>query len=545
MTHRDHTRRHTPSCSPKYDAARFVSNAIRRALIIMLASCALTVSAQDLRIGMGADVTSIDPHFVNLFPNNNIAEHIFEKLTTVDADSRLIPALAESWKAIEPTTWEFKLRKGVKFHDGSDFTAEDVAFSIDRVGKIPGSTGPFTTYTKAIKEVQIVDSHTIRFKTAAPHPQLPNDLCTIYLVSKKAATGASTADFEAGKGMIGTGPFRFVSFKRGDRVEMARNDNYWGPKPAWAKVTFRVVPSDPSRVAALLAGDLDAIENIPTADFTKIKANTNLQVATKTSHRIIFYHVDQFRDPSPFVFDKAGKQLAKNPLKDVRVRQAISKAIDRNAIKDRLMEGLALPSSNLVPTPMFGHVAALKPDTYDPNAAKKLLADAGYPNGFALTIHGPNNRYVNDDQIMQTVAQMLTRIGIQTKVETMPMNVYLSRARKLEFSFAMLGWGASTAEATSPLRAHLVSYVPEKGWGEFAWGRYANEKVNDLLDKALATIDDKQREKMVQDAVTIAMKELGIIPIHHQINTWAMKKGISYTPRVDEYTLAFQFRPQP
>ena len=178
------------------------------------------------------------------------------------------------------------------------------------------------------------------------------------------------------------------------------------------------------------------------------------------------------------------------------------------------------------------------------NAAKKLLADAGYPNGFAMTIHGPNNRYVNDDQIMQTVAQMLTRAGIQTKVETMPMGVYLGRARKLEFSFAMLGWGASTAEASSPLRAHLVTYIPEKGWGEFAWGRYGNQKVNDLLDRALATIDDKSREKQIQEAVGIAMTELGIIPLHHQINTWATRKGVTYTPRIDEYTLAFQFRPQ-
>jgi peptide/nickel transport system substrate-binding protein len=193
---------------------------------------------------------------------------------------------------------------------------------------------------------------------------------------------------------------------------------------------------------------------------------------------------------------------------------------------------------------MFGHNAALKPDTYDLNAAKKLLADAGYPNGFAMTIHGPNNRYVNDDQIMQTVAQMLTRAGIQTKVETMPMSVYLGRARKLEFSFAMLGWGASTAEASSPLRAHLVAYIPEKGWGEFAWGRYSNPKVNDLLDKALATLDDKAREKQIQDAVGIAMTELGIIPLHHQINTWATRKGVTYEPRIDEYTLAFLFKPQ-
>jgi peptide/nickel transport system substrate-binding protein len=518
---------------------------LRHAFTAALAALAIGAHAQELRIGMGADVTSMDPHYVNLFPNNNIAEHIFEKLITLDPDSRLIPGLAESWKAISPTVWEFKLRKGVKFHDGSDFTAEDVAFSIDRVGKIPNSPGPFTTYTKAIKEVQIVDPHTIRFVTAAPHPQLQNDINTIYIVSKKTATGATTEDFNSGKAMNGTGPFKFVRFARGDRVELARNDAYWGPKPAWQKVTFRIVPSDPTRVAALLAGELDAIENIPTPDFAKIQANPNFQVSTKTSHRIIFYHVDQFRDQSPFVFDKAtGKPLDKNPLKDLRVRQAISKAIDREAIKSRVMEGLAVPSANLVPVPMFGSVPSLKPDAYDLDGAKRLLAEAGYPNGFAMTIHGPNNRYVNDDQIMQAVAQMLTRAGIQTRVETMPMSTYLARARKLEFSFAMLGWGATTAEASSPLRAHLVAYIPEKGWGEFAWGRYSNQKVNDLLDKALATIDDKSREKQIQEAVTIAMGELGIIPLHHQINTWATRKGVVYTPRTDEYTLAFQFRPQ-
>ena len=231
-----------------------MTNTLRRVLAALAASVAIGAHAQEIRIGMGADVTSMDPHFVNLFPNNNIAEHIFEKLITLDSDSRLIPGVAESWKAVTPTTWEFKLRKGVKFHDGSDFTAEDVAFSIDRVGKIPDSPGPFTTYTKAIKEVQIVDPLTIRFVTATPAPQLPNDISTIYLVSKKTATGATTADFNSGKAMNGTGPFKFVSFKRGDRVEMARNDAYWGAKPAWTKVTFRIIPSDPTRVAALLSG---------------------------------------------------------------------------------------------------------------------------------------------------------------------------------------------------------------------------------------------------------------------------------------------------
>jgi peptide/nickel transport system substrate-binding protein len=505
----------------------------------------MPVHAQELRIAMGADVTSADPHFVNLFPNNNIAWHVFDCLVRLDADSRLIPGLAESWKTINPTTWEFKLRRGVKFHDGTDFTAEDVAFSIDRIAKIPNSPGPFTIYTKAIQRVEIIDPLTVRFHTGAPYPLLANDLSTVYIVSKKVASGASTADFDSGKAMIGTGPFKFVSYKRGDRVELARWDGYGEAKPAWQKVTFRVIPSDPTRVAALLAGDVDAIENIPTPDLQKIKANPAFQSSEKVSHRIIFFHVDQLRDRSPFVFDKKTNQpLDKNPLKDLRVRQAISKAIDRNAIRERVMEGLSLPTANLVPNPMFGHNPNLLPEKFDPEGARKLLAQAGYPNGFAMTIHGPNNRYVNDDQILQAVAGMLTRIGIQAKVEAMPMNVYLGRASKLEFSFAMLGWGASTGESSSPLRSHLVSYVPEKGMGNFAWGRYANQKVNDLVEEALKTVDDKRREKLLQDATAIAIGELGIIPIHHQISTWATRKGFTYTPRTDEYTLAHLFRAQ-
>ncbi len=500
--------------------------------------------AADLRVGVGADITSMDPHYVNLFPNNGVAEHIYNKLVTLDSDSRLIPDLAESWKTVDPTTWEFKLRKGVKFHDGSDFTAADVVFSYDRVGKIPNSPGPFTVYTKAIVSSEVVDNYTIRFKTASPYPLLPNDLSTIYILSKKVATNATTEDFNAGKVNIGTGPFKFVEFKRGDRVELARNENYWGKKPAWEKVTLRILPNDPTRLAALLSGDVDAIENIPTPDLAKIKANPSLSTFTKTSHRIIFFHLDQLRDQTPFVTDKDGKVLDKNPFKDLRVRQAVSKAIDREAINTRVMEGLSLPTGNLVPAPMFGHVPALTPEKYDLEGAKKLLTDAGYPNGFNLTLHAPNNRYVNDDQIAQAVAQMLTRAGITTKVVTMPMGVYLGHASKLEYSFAMLGWGASTGESSSALRPLLATYAPDKGLGSFNWGRYSNPAMDEVLAKAMATIDDKARESLLQKAATLALKDIGLVPLHHQINTWATRKGVVYTPRTDEYTLSQEFQPK-
>jgi len=511
--------------------------------LFAVSTAAISIShAADLKVGVGADITSMDPHFVNLFPNNGVAEHIYNKLVTLDSDSRLIPDLAESWKTIDQTTWEFKLRKGVKFHDGGDFTAADVVFSYDRVGKIPNSPGPFTVYTKAIVSSEVVDNYTIRFKTAAPYPLLPNDLSTIYIVSKKVAANATTEDFNAGKVNIGTGPFKFVEFKRGDRVELARNDSYWGKKPAWEKVTLRILPNDPTRLAALLSGDVDAIENIPTPDLAKIKANANLSTFTKTSHRIIFFHLDQLHDQTPFATDKDGKVLDKNPFKDLRVRQAISKAIDREAINSRVMEGLSLPTGNLVPAPMFGHVPALTPEKYDLDGAKKLLTEAGFPNGFNLTLHAPNNRYVNDDQIAQAVAQMLTRAGITTKVVTMPMGVYLGHASKLEYSMAMLGWGASTGESSSALRPLLATYAADKGLGGFNWGRYSNPAMDTVLAKAMSTIDDKEREALLQRAATLALKDIGLVPLHHQINTWATRKGVVYTPRTDEYTLSQEFQ---
>ncbi len=515
---------------------------------LLVALCALLLygaaPAADLSIGLGADVTSIDPHYHNLTPNNNIAEHIFETLVTKDPRSVLKPALAISWKAIDDLTWEFKLRPGVKFHDGTDFTAADVAFSIERTALVPNSPSPFTLYTKQITEKIIVDPLTIRLKTAAPYPLMPNDMSTIFIVSAKAAKGATTEDFNNGKAAIGTGPFRFVRYAKGDRIELARNDHYWGAKPAWDNVTFRVIPSDPSRVAALLAGDVRAIESVPTTDLARLSKNPAIAISRTVSHRLIFLHLDTSRDKSPTVTDKSGKPLDKNPLKDLRVRRAISKAINRPAIVDRVMEGAAVATGQLMPEGMFGYTPAMKPEAYDPEGAKKLLAEAGYPDGFGITLHGPNDRYVNDDQICQAIAQMLARIGIQVRVETLPSAVYFSRANKLEFSFMLVGWAADTAEASSPLKAQLATYDAKKGMGTANRGRYSNPKMDAELEEALATVDDARREKLLQRATEIGVGDLGIIPLHHQVNLWATRKGIVYTPRTDERTLAHEFRPQ-
>lgn len=432
-----------------------------------------------------------------------------------------------------------KLRPGVKFHDGSEFTSADVVYSLNRPATVKNSPSPYTIYTKGFKDIAAVDKLTVRITTNGPYPLVPNDLSTIYMVSKKAAENASSDDFNSGKAMIGTGPYKFAAFRKGDRVELTRNDAYWGSKPEWDTVSLRILTNDAPRVAALLAGDVQVIENVPTSDVRKLSSDANVSVFKVPTFRMMYLHLDSNRDVSPFVADKSGKPLAKNPLKDARVREAISKAISRQAIVERVMEGAAEPTGQLVNSTLFGHVPNLKPDALDAAGAKKLLAEAGYPEGFQLTLHAPNNRYVNDEQVAQAIASMLTRIGIQTRVEAMPSATFFTRANKLEFSFMLAGWGADTGEAGSSLKSLLATYDTAKGWGASNRGRYSNPALDAKLTTALTTIDDKAREKLLQEATEIGVKDYGVIPLYYQINVWAAKKGYKVIPRQDERTYAF------
>lgn len=512
----------------------------RMALGAILGAVTLFASAAELRIGVSADITSLDPHHTNITPNNNALWHVYEALTHVDADARLVPGLAESWRAVDGTTWEFKLRRGVKFHDGADLVAEDVLASIERARRLEAAGGQFGSFVKAIKEARAVDAHTLRFSTEKPYAMLPYDLNSIFVIARKFAT-AGTEDFNSGKSAVGTGPFRLASFKRGDRVELARNDTYWNTKAGWDKVTLRVLPSDPARIAALISGDVDMIDSIPTADATRLKGNSAFKLAQKVSWRTLFFHLDQYRDQPPGLTAKDGKPLAKNPLKDLRVRQAISKALNRQALVDRVMEGAALPASNIVAPPVFGHVKAITPDAFDAEGARKLLADAGFPDGFALTVSAPNNRYVNDDQIAQAVAQMLARIGIQTKVETFPAATYFTKARNGEFALALLGWGSFSGDLA--LRSLLATPNADKGYGTWNWGKHSLPRVDQLLDQGFATTDEKKREAIAMEAATLALRNMGVVPLHHQLATWAMRKNLSYQARTDEYTFAHFVKP--
>lgn len=516
----------------------------RIACAVLLLALPAVAAAQSVVIGLAADVTSIDPHYHVLGPNQNVAEHVFEPLILKDERQKLKPGLAVSWQPIDASTWELKLRRGVKFHDGSDFTAEDVAFSLERPATVRNSPSSFTVYTKAISGIQIVDPYTVRLKTAGPYPLMPNDLSVVPIVSKKVASAAATEDFNSGKAAVGTGPYKFVRWAKGDRIEMSRNDAYWGAKAPWEKVTFRLITADPARVAALLAGDVQAIEAVPTPDIARLKANPNVALAQSISYRLMYLHLDSSRDRSPFVTDRAGKALERNPLKDLRVRRAISKAINRALLAERVMEGAAVPTGQLMAEGFFGYAASMRPERYDLEGARQLLAAAGYPEGFALTIHGPNDRYVNDERVAQSLAGMLTRAGILTTVVTMPSSIYFSRANKLEFSMMLVGWGADTGEASSPLKALLATYDPARGMGTTNRGRYSNPKLDAVIAQALATVEDAGREKLLQEATEIAIGDLGIIPLYHQVNVWAVRKGLAYKARTDERTYAFDLKPQ-
>jgi len=516
---------------------------VRMFVVAMFALCAATAAgAADLVIGLATDVTSLDPHYHNLTPNNNIAQHVYGFLVQRNEKEQLEPGLATQWKSVDPTTWEFALRRGVKFHDGSDFTAADVVASINRVSKVPNSPSPFTAYTKQITRIEVVDPYTVRFHTATPYPLMPSDMTQVAIVSK-AAEAASTDDFNSGKAAIGTGPYKLVRFAKGDRIELARFDGWWGGKTPWARVTMRLLPQNASRVAALLAGDVDVIESVPTADIARLKQDKRLGLFRQVADRLIYIHLDSNRDVSPYVTDKEGRPLDHNPLKDARVRKALSKAIDRKAIVQRVMEGEAVPAGQLVPDFLFGATPNLKVESYDPDGAKRLLAEAGWPNGFGVTLHSPNDRYVNDAKIAQAIAQMWTRVGIPTKVTAMPSATYFPQATDLRFSTMLLGWSTGTGEASSTLKALLMTYDKARGFGGTNRGRYSNPKVDAFTEDALQTVDDVKRAAYLQRATELVIGDTGVIPLHFQVNTWAAREGISYVPRVDETTLAWKFKP--
>ena len=514
--------------------------------LFLVAATALPAAAQTLTMGVGAPSTSLDPHFFNAAPNGSVASHLFSRLVERDARARPQPGLAESWRAVSDTVWEFKLRPGVTWHDGRNFTADDVVFTFQRAPNVPNSPGGFGGFLRMVQAVEVVDPLTLRITTKAPHPLLPIDLSYIFIVSRHAGQGATTDDYNSGRAAIGTGPYRLRANTPGERVEFDRNGAYFGPAEPWARVTWRVIANDSARTAALLSGDVDLIDQVPSSDLERLRRESRVALHQIQGLRMIYLQADFSRGGNvPGVADNAGQPIATNPFRDVRVRRALSIGINRQALTDRVMEGTAAPSGQWLPPGVYSYNPDVPPPAFDPDGARRLLAEAGFPQGFRLVLTTPNDRYPNDARTAQAVAQMWTRIGIRTEVQALPWSSFSARSARQEFGFRLAGWGSSTGEASYAAINIMGTYNREQRRGASNAGRYSNPAMDALVDRATTILDDGARERVLQEVVKVAMDDQAVIPLFHLINTWATRQGVTYEARMDESTRAMAARAAP
>jgi peptide/nickel transport system substrate-binding protein len=519
-----------------------------RTLHALLAGAALiaapAVQAQTLTLASAAPVTSIDPHYHNLGPNNAMMMHVFDRLVERDGRARPHPSLAVSWRALSERVWEFKLREGVTWHDGRPFTADDVVFSFARVPNVPNSPGGFQGFLRAIERVEVVDPHSIRLHTKAPHPLMPLDLASVSIVARHAAEGATTEDFNAGRAAIGTGPYRLLSYRLGDRTELERNPAWFGGAEPWARVNYRIITNDGARTAALLAGDVDLIEQVPTSDLARLRRDPRVSVTSIPSLRTVYLVPDYGREGNdPQVTDHAGTPLPVNPFRDARVRRALSMAINRQALADQVMDGAATPTAQWLPEGAFGYHPQVRPRAYDPEGAKRLLAEAGYPDGFRVTLTGPNDRWPNDARITQAVAQMWTRIGVRTQVQAFPWTGFVPRRMRFEFPVQLAAWGSSTGEASNFLANVVATRDRTRLTGANNNARFSSAWFDEILARGSATLDDERREAIWHEAVARYAEEEPYIQLIQYVSNWAVRRGLTHEPRMDERTIAMGVRP--
>jgi peptide/nickel transport system substrate-binding protein len=526
-------------------AATLIRASIAAAL---LSTCASLALAQTLTIGVRGGPDSIDPHFTATGTHAEALKHLYDTLTWSGDGLEIEPRLATSWKAVDPTTWEFKLRSGVKFHDGSDLTSEDVKFSIARM-QTPMGPNPTTIYVRRVKEVQTPDPLTVRIITDGPAPNLPNDFIRLFVVSHKAAAGVTKENanevFNSGKAAVGTGPYKFVSWTpKGDFVA-DRFDGYWGGKEPWARIVRKEIPNDAARVAQLKAGQLDLITRVPASDVATLERDPKISVSKIDTVYVFNLEMDvRDKPPTTQVSAKDGSALPKNPYQDVRVREAIDMAIDRKALAEIAMEGLGKPVNQMVTPSIFGFNKALPERKYDVAAAKKLMADAGYPNGFKISFAFTQDRLPGDRQVGTTIAQMLAAIGIEVQANAQPAAVFFPARTRGELSMSMSGWGTLTGEAHYTLSSLAHSNDKEKRFGAFNVLGYNNPEMDKLIQDAAIEMDEGKRRGLLEKANELVLKDRQRLPIVAVGSAWAMQKGkVKIQARVDEDTLAMNIKP--
>jgi peptide/nickel transport system substrate-binding protein len=494
--------------------------------------------AADLVIGSSTEPSALDPHFSRTGNNQNIAAQIFDRLITPDPNLQVTPALAESWENVDPTTWRVKLRKGVVFQDGAPLTAEDVIYSLQRVKNIPNSPAPFTGNVGAIASMAAVDQLTIEFKTKAPAPDFIEQIGLVYIVEKKVAEGKSIEDFNSGKAAVGTGAYKVKEWVPGDHISLVRNGTFWGPKPDFENVTIKFIANDAARVAALRSGSVDLIDAVPPGDVKTLSQVKGLKLSSIASARVVYLALDSTRDESPFVVGTDGKPLKPNPLKDLRVRQALSKLINRQLIVDRILDGAGEAAAQIVPEGIGGHDPSLKPQKPDPAGAKTLLAEA-VPQGFGLTVHTSNDRFAGDAETAQAIGQMFAQGGIKVNgVVAQPYNVYASAATKGQFSAFIFSLGNTTPTSATGLRNLLMTPNKEAGTGSFNRTHYSNPAFDAKMKEATSEFDPKKRVALLQEATRIAMTDVAVVPLFWPTVYWGSKDTITYTANRGEDLMA-------
>ena len=506
------------------------------ALFVALSAVGVVASAQTVRIANQGDALSMDPHSLNETLQLSVTGNVYEPLVGRNKDLSLTPMLATSWKQTSPTVWRFELRKGVQFHDGTPFTADDVVFSLART-QVEGSD--MKSYTNDFKEVRKIDSHTVEIETKTPFPILPDVLSLVYIMSKKwCETNQATVPVDRRKGVEntasfkanGTGPFRVRERQPNVRTVFTRNGSYWGKiEGNVTEVVFTPIGNDATRVAALLSGEVDVMEPVPAQDIDRVNSSANTRAVTGPELRTIFLGMDQKRDELLYSNVKG-----KNPFKDKRVRQAFYQAIDIKGIKKTVMRGASNPSAQLVGPGINGFQPEMKRLPYDVEAAKKLMAEAGYPNGFEVSMNCPNDRYVNDGRICQTVAANLSRINVKINLQAETKGTYFPKVLRRDTSFYMLGWTPATYDAHNAMNA-IMRCVDDKGAGQFNLGAYCNPKVDELTLKVQAETDKDKRNAYIKEAFDLHAADVGHIPLHQQALAWGVNKKVKLVQLADNF----------
>ncbi len=508
-------------------------------MLVAAASAAMLAApayAQTLRWAAQNDILTLDPHSQNHATTNAILMHAYEGLTRYNDKYQVEPALATKWTYISPTQVRFELRKGVKFHDGTPFTADDVVFSFGRIRQPQGTMGIYVT---GINEIKKIDDHTVDFIMAAPNPLLLRNIIDFRIMSKSWAEKNKTTNAQdyknkeenfASRTVMGTGPYKITGWTPEQRITMTQNADWWDKHTGNVKeVIYTPIKSDPTRVAALLSGDVDMLTDLPTQDIARLRQDSKLKVVDGPEVRTIYLAPDM---GSPEL--KHSNIKGKNPFADKRVRQALSMAIDREAIKRNIMRGLSIPAGLMVAPGVNGHSPELDtPVKTDVEGAKKLLADAGYPNGFEVRLNCPNNRYVNDEEICQAVVAMWARVGVKATLAAENMATFIQKVQNFDSSIYLLGWGVATYDAQYSLQS-LIRTRTTGADGNFNFSKISDATVDRLVDAMKTETDATKRNTMIRDALVRTKEEVLTIPLHHQMRPWAMKAGVTTIHRSDD-----------